>query len=105
MVYLRRQERWLYLGNHARASSGGASRRSGVRRRNGRCSGIFGESGGDGASAAAKTKQLGRYDTKPEEELETARREVTMKPGYGGTWVLREDLLSLHRRKSRFRRY
>ena len=42
------------------------------------------------------TKQLGRYDTKPEEELETARRKVTIKPGCDGTWVVREDLLSLH---------
>jgi len=26
-------------------------------------------------------------------KLETARRKGTMKPGYGGTWVLREDQL------------
>ena len=89
--------------DHAWASGGGTSRRSTVRRGHGERGGGFG-GGGCGASAAAKTKQLERYDTKPEEELETARKEVTMKPGYGGTWVLREDPLSLLRRGSRFRR-
>jgi len=48
-----------------------------------------------------KTKQLERYDTKPEEELETAKRGGMIKPGYGGTWVLREDPLSLHIAASR----
>ena len=55
-------------GNHARASSGGTSRRSGVRRGNGRYSGGFG--GGGGGGAAAKTKQLGLHDQAPEKELE-----------------------------------
>jgi len=72
--------------DHAWASRGGTFRRSRVRRGHGERGGGFG-GGGGGASTAAKTKQLGRYDTKPEEELETARREVTMKPCYGGTWV------------------
>ena len=63
---------------------------SGVRRGHGERGEGPGGSGG-GGGAAAKTKLLGRYDTKPEEELEAVRREATLKPGYDGTWVLRED--------------
>jgi len=61
-----------------------------VRRGHGERGGGFG-GGGGGANEAAKTNQLGRYDTKPEEELEAARMEATLKPDYGGTWVLRGD--------------
>jgi len=55
-----------------------------------------------GGSAAAKTKQLGFYDKGSSEELETARREATLKSGR--TWASREDQLSLHRREKRISR-
>jgi len=62
-------------GSHARASSGGASRRSGVRRGSGICGGGFGGSGGGvGASAATKTGNMGNDDERPTATLETARR-------------------------------
>ena len=38
-------------------------------------SGLSGGGGGGGASVAAKTEELGRYDTKPEEEQEAERRD------------------------------
>jgi len=61
------------------ASGGCTSKRSGVRRRgNGRCGGGFGDGGG--ASAAAKTSGLGHDEKIPEEVLEKARREATLKP-------------------------
>jgi len=72
-------------GNHARASSGGTSRRSGVRRGNGRYSGGFG--GGGGGGAAAKTKQLGLHDQAPESELEEAQREKAGWDGDMAPWV------------------
>ena len=86
--------------NHARASGVGASRRSGIRRRNGRCGGgVGGGDGGGGASAAAKTSGLGNDYKRPEDLLETARREATdngiqIKEGRG-------DPPSPHRRGSR----
>ena len=45
-------------GNHVRASGVGTFRRSGVRRRSGRCGGVFG-CGGGGGNEAAKTSGLG----------------------------------------------
>ena len=64
------------LGNHALASGGGTFRRSRVRRGS-RCGGGRGhrERGG-GGSAAAKTKQLGVDDKRPEGALETVKWEV-----------------------------
>ena len=46
------------MGSHARASSGGASRRSGVRHRIGRGGGVFG-CGGGGGNETARTSGLG----------------------------------------------
>ena len=62
-----------------------------MRRGSGRLGGGFGGGGsGGGASAAAETKQLGFYDKKAAEELETARREATLRPrswwDLGFTW-------------------
>ena len=52
----------------------------------------------------SETKQLGFYDERPAEVLETARREATLKPrpwwGLGTEW----GPFELHRRGSRFSR-
>jgi len=86
----------------------GTSRKSGVRRRNGRCGGGFGGggSGGGDASAAAKTRGLG-YNERPTTALETARREAMFE--FRSRWDLNTtwghgDPLELHRRESRFSR-
>ena len=55
-------------GSRARSGGGGTSKRSEVRRGNGRCNGIFGVGCG-GGDAAANTKQLGCYDQEAEEKL------------------------------------
>jgi len=61
-------------GSHARASSGGASRRSGVRRRNGIFCGVFGcGGGGGGASATAKAKELGGAMTRSQTKQREGR--------------------------------
>ena len=96
----RRLGGWVCGDDGGGRSGGRWTRRMGQRRRyltKEKSATCHGERGGGpsgrggGGGAAAKTKYLGRFDTMPEEEQEAARREATLKPGHGGTWILRED--------------